>query len=363
MAQSIPRRPKLAIAILILGAIVHAGLCGPAIDCRGFPPLDPIWYGITFLWPVPVLISAFFDSDKFGNRRKQLVAYSLVTAFFTAGTTVDVIPRSVDPLWMIMNTIFIGPIHLLITLAVECLAQLFYSFGRQLVEKETANGRFAFSLFSFLCLFSWIGIVLGVPIAYTNSVYEMSRRSAVQKANEDWEHEALVYRDHEPKLLGDCVLEYRFDPETGLKFEESYTKLNFGDFYNERIEELIEEQGLPPYSIQELMPKPSQLIAMLDSTDLDLIDSFPADLNNNISLIREGRFSKWGSDFVGDPDYLSILTPHLNWGGIMGNYPVHTKITDELIFVRDGPHWIGVFLPDGQLIVSVLRSPSSNSWR
>ena len=82
MARSEPRCAEIASGVLVVGVIAHALLCGPAIGCRGYPPIAPIWYGVTFIWPVAVMISAYFDSTKFANRRKQLIIFALATAFF-----------------------------------------------------------------------------------------------------------------------------------------------------------------------------------------------------------------------------------------------------------------------------------------
>jgi len=35
--------------ILGIGGIVYGILCAPAIGQRGFPPIDPVWTGVTFL--------------------------------------------------------------------------------------------------------------------------------------------------------------------------------------------------------------------------------------------------------------------------------------------------------------------------
>lgn len=49
-AMLTPRRTDVACAILLVGGIVYSLLCLPAIGRRGYPPIDPIWLGVTHLW-------------------------------------------------------------------------------------------------------------------------------------------------------------------------------------------------------------------------------------------------------------------------------------------------------------------------
>lgn len=103
MAQAEPRRPALATGVLVAGAIAYGFLCFPAITCRGYPEIDPIWYGFTFAWPIAIVVSAYFDSSEFGGRGLSLIVYSFVTGFFFAGTLVIQVPRGpVNPLGMLL---------------------------------------------------------------------------------------------------------------------------------------------------------------------------------------------------------------------------------------------------------------------
>lgn len=357
MARPETRRPELATAILVVGAIVHALLCGPAIGCRGYPPIDPIWYGATFTWPNPVLISAYFDSMRFGVRRNQLILYALVTAFFMAGTMVMVVPRQMGPGEMLFGTIFFGPIHLLITFVLEFIAQMLYSMGRRLIDRNGQNATFTFSLFSLFALFVWIGLILGIPFGYQSFVNSSVNHSAIRRAEDDWKTNALIYRDYEFDEIGDCTVQYEFDPETGLEFKHRMADLGFADKYNARIDELIRLHGIPKYSIKSIVPNPDDLVRLLDSTEMDPVEAFPIDLTVNIHLMRRGTLTRWGGTSASGSDSLSIVTPHGLLGVGDGVLPVHSRITDKIIYIRNGPDWVGAFLPDGRMVMSASRYP------
>ncbi len=357
MARSETRRPEIAFGILLVGAISHAFLCGPAIGCRSYPPIEPIWYGVTFIWPIPIVISAYFDSIRFGARRNQLIIYALVTAFFVAGTVVTVVPRRMGPGEMLFGTIFFGPIHLLITFVLEFIAQMLYSMGRRLVDRNGEIVSFTYSLFSLLALFVWIGLILGIPFGYQSFVESSVNHSAMQRADAEWKTNAFIYRDYEFDERGDCTVHYEFDPDTGLQFKHRMADLGFADRYNARINELISLHGIPKYSIKSIIPKPDDLIQLLASTEMESVDTFPVDLTENIHLMRRGTLSRWGGTSTSPSDSLSIVTPHTLMGVGDGVLPVHYKITDQIIYIRNGPDWVGAFLPDGRMIMSASRYP------
>ena len=357
MARSEPRCAEIASGVLVVGVIAHALLCGPAIGCRGYPPIAPIWYGVTFIWPVAVMISAYFDSTKFANRRKQLIIFAFSTAFFMAGTMVTVVPRRMGPVEMLFGTVFFGPIHLLITFAVEFTIQFIYSFGRTLVENRSDAARSNFSLFSFLTLIGWIALILGIPLGYQSLIESNVNNNAIKRADSDWETNALVYRDYEFEQIGDVSIDFNFDPETGLQYKRRMSDLGFADRYNARISQLIELHGIPQYSIKHIIPNPNDFAKLLDATDLDIVDSFPLDLSKNIHLMRRGSLSRWGGTSTSGSDSLSVVTPHMHMGAGDGVLPVHYKKTDDIIYIRNGPDWVGAFLHDGRMVMSASRCP------
>ena len=355
VAHSETRRPAIATGILIVGAISHAFLCVPAIVCRGYPPIDPIWYGVTYVWPISIVISAYFDSIRFGVRRNQLIIYAIATAFFTAGTPVTIVPREMGFEAMLLGTIIFGPFHLVMTFLLEFITQVLYSMGRRLVDRASEKVSVRFSLLALFALSSWIGLIVGIPIGYRSYVKESVNHSAVLRAETDWKTNALIYRDHESAPIDGCTVQYCFDPDTGLELGRPKSDLGFADKYNARINELISQHGIPTYSIKSIIPKPEDLIPLLDSDELDPVDAFPADLTDNIHLMRRGTLSRWGGTSSSSSDSLSIVTPHILMAVDNGVLPVHSKVTDKIVYIRNGPNWVGAFLRDGRMIMSASR--------
>jgi hypothetical protein len=88
---------------------------------------------------------------------------------------------------------------------------------------------------------------------------------------------------------------------------------------------------------------------------MSLVETFPIDLTENIHLMRRGTLTRWGGTSTSGSDSLSIVTPYSMMGSGDGVMPVHTKITKDIIYIRNGPNWIGAFLPDGRMIMSGSR--------
>jgi hypothetical protein len=301
------------------------------------------------------VISAYFDSIQFGARRNQLVIYALVTAFFSAGTVVSMMPRQMGLGEMLFGTILYGPLHLLVAFGLEYVVQLVYSKGRRLVDRDGESSKTSFTLFALFAFFAWISLMLGVPFGYKSCVMNSVNNEAIERANNDWRTNALIFRDDQFIKIGSCTVQYDFDPETGLQLEHRRPDLGSADRYNARISELIELHGIPSYSIKSIMPHPEDLIRLLDSTEMSLVESFPFDLTENIHLMRRGTLTRWGGTSTSESYSLSIATPHSLMGDGGGVMPVHTKITKDVIYIRNGSNWIGAFLPDGRMIMSASR--------
>ncbi len=355
MSRIEPRRSELATGILVAGAIIYAILCGPAIGCRGYPPLDPFWYGVTFLWPIPVCISGFFDSIKLGTRLTQLIVFSLVTSFIFAGTMVTMVPRNIRPEEMLFGVVLFGPVHVVLTFLVELTVQWLYSFGRRLDDFESGKFPRSYSLFACLTFITWISVIVGLPIGYRSIITTSVNSKAVKRAEQEWGHGACLFGNYAIEQIGDVTVEFAFDPTTGLQISHKMADLGFSDAYNQRIQQLVELNGLPRYSIKSIIPVPADLIQLLDSTEMVAVNSLPTDLNENIHLMRRGTFSRWGRTITIMSDSLSVVTRHGTFGVGEGVFPVYVKVTDEIVYVRNGSNWIGAFLPDGSMIASASR--------
>ena len=81
--------------VYVVGGLLYAVLCGPAIGRRGFPPIDPALMALTFLWIVPIFLATILDDRPFRRRlnpRSQTVsrlasAYSVIVFPLTNSMT------------------------------------------------------------------------------------------------------------------------------------------------------------------------------------------------------------------------------------------------------------------------------------
>ena len=343
MARPTPRFPELASGILVLGATAYAFFCIPAIRTRGYPALDPFWVAVTWMWFLPVCVSALFDSIKFSNRWNQLIVYALVTGFVNAGTIGGVVPRSINPVLILVSTIFYAPVHFVVLLVLETVMQWLYSFGRTLVENKSQPKRFSFSLFYLFAIFSWTCITIGIPVGYDSLVKTSQYTYTVEYAHEAWETRAFMYTNRFDDYLkvDDVLVSFDFDAETGLEYKRYFGDSQYAVLHNQIIEGLIEKHGLPEYSIKEMIPATSEVIEMLGSKTMNRIDQFPYDVNKSICLKQYGA--------------ISIVTDHGTHGVGDGTLPVDVKTMGQIIYIRNGPDWVGAFLPNGRMVVSATR--------
>lgn len=357
--KDIPRRPELASSILVGGAVVYGFLCLPAIGQRGYPPIDPVWTGVTFLWIFPIAVSALFDSLWFRSRRVHLVIYALATAFIFSGTIVTVVPRMVNPLETLLGVVLFGPAHLVMGFCVEGVMQLLLWPTRRLVEPEASkehDGIPRISLLTWMIAHSLICMTIGFPFAFRSLAFASLRARAVAKANADWaDGQAVIYRDRSERGAENMV-DYEVDLETGFEIEYGIDHLGFRAAYNQRIAQLVAERGLPAWSIKRFIPSEAKLRAMLDSTEMVEVTSFPYDVTANIALMRRGTLTRWGSTMSSGGDELSIVTKPGTIKGVgAGTAPVHVKLDGEVIYVRNGSDWLGAFHQNGTFLGSATR--------
>lgn len=331
----------------------------PAIGRRGYPPIDPIWLGVTHLWIAPVCLSALFDSFSFRPRRYHLAIYAIVTAFFNAGTIHIMTPRHVEPLGMLIMTVIpYGPMHLLGTFGAEALMQLLLRPARTLIEAP--NDPLGFprvTLLSWIVGFSVICLAIGFPFAYRSLSIDSERARGASLADEQWASgDAVVFHGHDDISMGDAYVEFHVDPDTGLTRRHQMSDMGFRDAYNARIAKLIKLHGVPDWSIKEHIPSAEDVVALLDAKDLVEITSFPYELTPSIVLMRRGTITRWGSTSSSGSDSLSIVTER---GGMIGVgdgvHPVHVRITDPIVVIRNGKTWVAVFHRDGRMIASASR--------
>lgn len=273
MPDRIREHRWIAPAILAVGAFAYGILCLPLIGQRGYPPLDPVWDGVGWLWIGPVPLSALFAHPGRPPRRRHLLAYSLVTGLIASATTVGMIPKRLDPFEMLIQTpffagfIFLGawltdeafrPIARRIRVFIpEENCQKCGYFLRHLTEARCPECGVKFDVRllneSFEPMKLYTGPVrtttaaclilvacAAFPFVYQRVSIEVSEREGVAAADEDWAANQVIRY----YFRGDAsaVLEGSIDPLTGLRtrrvmkglLEETYARS-----YNARIDARI----------------------------------------------------------------------------------------------------------------------------
>lgn len=355
----VPRRSQLAVAILVAGGIAHAVLCGPAIGQRGYPPLDPIWWAVTFLWPCPLLLSCWFDTWSFPTRRTHLWTYALATAFISAGTPVSVVPKQINPCEMLgMTAFFFGPAHVAITFALEGCVQGVLGRWRTVESVPlSADQQPRFSLLAWTYFHLVICAGIGFPIAFRGCVVSGLQERGAETAEREWRTgESAIYAHCDPISVNGALVEYHVDRETGLSIRRPVHNSVFRTSYNRRMKELLREGNSALREVKASIPQPKAVAELLASSNLAEVTDFPRELTPSIVLFRKGTIRRWDSTMLSGGDNLSIATER---GGLLGigegAEPVFVAFdqpTQGLIVVRNGTSWVGIFRRDGTLLVS-----------
>jgi hypothetical protein len=358
----LPRRVDIALPFLGVGGLVYVCLSLPAVGQRGYPPIDPIWVGVTYLWIAPIALSAIFDSYRFRSRRRQLLIYSLVTAFFYSGTFVNVVPHTPDPVGMLLSVPILGPLHFLVALALDAAIQRLLRRSRTLVEATPAEwSRLPrIPLAAMVLGYSIICLTVGFPFAYRAHAVDEQRRRGAALADEEWRNgSATFYGDRYEELeepTSGVFVTYSGDRETGLPLRPKRPDFGFSEAYNLRIRELLRRHGRPDWSLKENIPTAAKLASELTASDMTEVTQFPHEVTPNIVLARGGTLTRWGSTWGSDGDSLKIVTKH---GGLtsmaVGVRAVSVKRDGDLVYIRDGQTWLSVYHQDGREIANVRK--------
>lgn len=360
--SAISRRPDISLGILVVGAAIYALLCLPAIGRRGYPPIAPVWMAVTYLWVAPLLLSSLFDSWKFVSRRWHLMAYALFTTFINAATLGGIVPRYVTFLGSLILTIFLfGPLHLVITAAIELAMQSVLRFGRTLSDQGSAiwsTPRFPLIVWIFGCTI--IGATIGFPFAYQNYSIQEELSRGRQRADRDWDDgNAGIIEDPPNVVVNGAFVEFSCDAATGLSLMHRRTDNGFSTAYNERIRERIQTEGIPSWSLKDHLVSAEEIVATLDSTELTAVESLPLDVSPSIVLFRNGTISRWGSMMSSGNDTLSIASERhglVGLGGPGSTVYVGKKKDDlNVVYIRCGTSSAAAFHQDGRLIAVAHR--------
>lgn len=358
---TITRRPDIAAAILSVGAVLYLVICIPAIEQRGYPPIDPIWGGVTYLWIVFIPLSAVFDRPKGWGRWRSLIIYALVTAFIDAGTMVLVVPRHVDLLFMLVGTIVFGPLHIVVTAIVEGASQLVLSHVRHLQDEGDASSdpirRRAVGLWVFML--ALLALTVAFPIGYRHLAIESAYFSGRKAADRDWDAQQTAIRawDYPEVVRGQGVtVSYRIDEVTSLRLRLRADDIGFSAGYNERVQERVAAEGIPHWSLRNKWIEPDRLAEMLTSGQLHEVKDVPLDVTRGIVVFRQGTVSRWGGTFSSTSEGLSIGTKdHALYGTGNSRKPIYVgrdPKNQAVVLIRQGTDWIGAFDEEGHLIAT-----------
>lgn len=343
-------------ALYILGAIIYALLCGPAIRQRGYPPIDAAWTAVTFLWIAPILLSMVFDHRSVRRRWKGLCVYAFVTAFFDVASLVGVVPKHLVLFDVLIETIFIfGPLHCLIALFVVVASKKLRLTTRRISQHRPL----ASFLFSRWVVFSLIvAVTFAFPFLFRGLDNIRARHLGELSAERDWERgEAQQIIDHFPLYNN---VRYYFDPATGLEYRSRPHQGEFYRAYSSRVTELLEERGIPSWSMKPYLVPDDKLRDLLESHDFEKITNFPFVTDHFV--VSKETFKRESEPNVRYGTMLSIDSKEGSFGfgdssgpTFIGEVPDYPGV----IFICRGRNSIAAFQERG-ILLSDYTAPDAN---
>lgn len=381
-ARTAPRRPDLSVAILVIGAVAYAVLCQPAIARRGYPPIDDLWMGMTYLWVFPPALSALFDGGRFRSRQWHLFAYAVFTGSIDSATVGFIVPRQVSLVGALVFTVFFfGPLHLAITFAIEAAMQWMLGRWRTFSSDEaTTTWLPRLTLIEYLIAYTIVAMMIGFPFAYRNWSIQSERVGGRRLAEDHWAAQRpykFVDSPQMPEFTFKGVEAYcAFDRTTGFELHWGSFTTDTKAAYNERIVELVKDQGLPAWSAQSQLISPDELIALLDRPLGREVVDLPSDVTPSITVFRRGTISKWGSTMTANTGGAGVTSSGSSPAGIYisgngmaiatqadglrvvssGTLPIFViEQSPDTVCIRHGNDWIGLFHRDGRLLQTAHR--------
>jgi hypothetical protein len=354
-ARPINARSLSAAGLLAAGTVLYALLCWPAMTRRGYPPIDYLWIGVTYLWVFPVPhFTLICPPGKFS--RRVLTAYALATAYIDGCTVVMLVPHRFDPGQGILLIPFFGPIHLAGVAALAWFSRVVYRY-LEVDGCADANDKAARpAIRKFFVWFAILAIAAAFPFLYRKVGIAMDMRAGVERADGDWaNHSAYILNQYGwmmPQSVGNYDVYSYFDAASGLPLRSDH-QMGYEVTYKARIQDLLKSQGVPPWSHRAQLVPDGILIDMLAAKDFTPVTTYPFDVSPHVVLSRGGVLSRWGGTFSsGTPD-LYVYTE--NGGDFGQNYNGDAEIGrlpayPGVIFVRGGDQWIAAVSDDGWIL-------------
>jgi hypothetical protein len=338
---------------LSLGVIAYASLCRPAALQRGYPPIDPIWTAVTYLWPFPVLLFALcWPRSRFS--KTALLLYAVVSGYIDACTVVMMTPHRFSFIDAMFNSVLIIPMHLVGVVAIASIGR--FAISRFDASPDTdwtyrqRTGRIA----AFIIILA-VGIVF--PFVFRRAAILHQEKAGVDLADDDWAAHTAVIRSSEgwesEHSFGDATITSYFDVNSGLPLK-SDMHMGFEQSYENRIHELLQTHGVPPWSQKTRLVSDADLTSMLAATTMKAITAFPYDAAPGIVLIRNGSISRWGGSMSSASNDLSIASQFSGLSGFGSStdtaYVGRLEKYPGVVFVRCGQKWVAACTDDGWIL-------------
>lgn len=182
-------------------------------------------------------------------------------------------------------------------------------------------------------------------------------RRAASLAITDWNNRESVIYGSDSYNNGGLKFKYEFDRQSGLRFRNSSVSQVFANAYNRQVQRLLADNGIPSWSMKTLLVSEKDLAIVLNANTLSQVVSFPYDVNQAITVFRKGRVTRRGITGESLSDGLHVLAGHSLIGVdeskeiYVGTLPFYPNV----VFVRSGTIWLGVFSDGGELLCSCSR--------
>jgi hypothetical protein len=361
--QPLITRKMIAALILAAGTVIYAGLCGPAMRQRGYPPLDHFWSGMTYWWVFPVpLFTLICPRGKFS--RRTLALYALIGAYIDGCTVVMIVPHRFDLSEGFPMLLFFGPIHLIGVAVIALISRFIFralDIESELESSAKKDGRTTGRIVTVLTILAAAGVF---PFVFQLSAKAIDLHEGEARADALWaDHTAYFLSVNSwmvPHQAGIYDIYSYFDSDSGLPLRHEMG-MEYEQGYKARIQSLLSIHGVPAWSHKKQLVSDADLLGIFDAKDLKTVKAYPYDISPNVVLMHGGTVNRWGGYFSSGSNSLEIDT---RCGGNLGNsnYFGNAAICrlakyPGVIFVRGGNEWVAAVSDDGWILNAAMKSP------
>jgi len=345
---------KLAATLpLSLGLVAYALLCIPAARQRGYPPIDHLWTGVTYLWPFPVPLFMFcWPKGRFS--KTVLLLYAIVSGYIDACTIVMMVPNRFSFIWALVNSVYVIPVHLV---GVGIVAWVSRSLISRLGSFQENTSKYCQRVFRVAGFTVIVLLAFLFPFIYRHVATLLQENGGRNGADADWaNHKAVILNsdgwDSEHSYGNATIVSY-IDLDSGLRYRSDH-HMGYEQAYKDRIQELIRIHGVPPWSLKNRLVSDADLVAMLTAQTMQPVSTFPYNAAPGITLMRNGTVSGSG----GSTNFAtSDLTIDAQFSGMncmcqSGDpaYVGRLKKYPGIVFVRCGQKWVAACTDDGWIL-------------